>query len=67
MGHTVFDVLVQEFEEQRSSATDFLAAGRANDYAQYRETVGLIRGLEASIEYTKDLQRNYMNEDNDDN
>ena len=66
MAHTVFDVLIQEFEEQCSSATEFLAAGRAKDYSDYRETVGLIRGLEASIQYTKDLQRNYMDDNDDD-
>ena len=64
MAKTVFDVLKKQIDEQISSAQDFLTAGSAKDYANYREIVGLIRGLEASKQYIEDLSRNYM--DNDD-
>jgi hypothetical protein len=65
MAKTVFDVLNEQIDEQISSAKVFLAAGSAKDYPNYREVVGLIRGLEASKNFVQDLSRNYM-DDNDD-
>ena len=65
MAKTVFDVLKNKIEEDVSSATEFLSGGGAKDYAQYQETVGLIRGLETCISYTNDLSRNYLEEDDD--
>ena len=65
MAKTVFDVLNDQIDEQISSAKVFLAAGSAKDYRNYREVVGLIRGLEASKRFVEDLSRNYM-DDNDD-
>ena len=65
MAKTVFDVLNEQIDEQISSAKVFLAAGSAKDYSNYREVVGLIRGLEASKRFVEDLSRNYM-DDNDD-
>ena len=65
MAATVFDVLKGQIGEQRSSAVDFLACGGPKDYPQYMETVGLIRGLDASINYIEDLSRKYMDDDDD--
>lgn len=65
MAQTVFDVLNKHIDEQISSANAFLAAGSAKDYPNYREVVGLIRGLESAKAYVNDLSRNYMDEDND--
>lgn len=65
MAKTVFDVLNDRIDEQVSSAKDFLSAGSAKDYANYREIVGLIRGLEVGKQHIEDLSRNYMEEDND--
>ena len=65
MAATVFDVLNKEIGEQRSAAVEFLAGGGPKDYAQYRETVGLIRGLDASLNYVTDLSRTYMDDDDD--
>jgi hypothetical protein len=65
MAKTVFDVLTNNIDEQISSAQRFLSGGSPKDYAEYREVVGLIRGLEASKSYIEDLSRNYM-DDNDD-
>ena len=62
---TVLDVLVQKLEDDVSSAKDFLSVGSAQQYSEYKETVGLIRGLETCIAYTKDLSRNYLEEDDD--
>jgi len=65
MANTVFDVLTKQIEDATSSATEFLENGSATDYANYREVVGLIRGLQTSLSYVKDLSRNYMDDDND--
>ena len=65
MAKTVFDVLKERIDEQVSSAQDFLNAGSAKDYANYREVVGLIRGLEASKNHMEDLAKNYMENDDD--
>jgi hypothetical protein len=65
MAKTVFDVLTNNIDEQLSSAQRFLSGGSPKDYAEYREVVGLIRGLEASKQYVEDLSQNYMDNDND--
>lgn len=65
MAKTVFDVLKDRIDGDISSAQSFLNAGSPKDYANYREVVGLIRGLEASKSYIEDLAKNYMEDDND--
>lgn len=65
MAKTVFDVLIEKINDDLSSAQDFLNAGSAKDYANYREIVGLIRGLGASKSLIEDLSRNYMDDDDD--
>ncbi len=65
MAKTVFDVLNDRIDEQISSAQVFLSSGSAKDYANYREVVGLIRGLETSKQHIEDLSRNYMDDDHD--
>ena len=65
MAKTVFDVLIQQIEEQKLSSTQFLISGGPKDFAQYKEVTGLIRGLEVSRQLIEDLSRNQMAEDND--
>ena len=65
MAKTVFDVLRDKINEDKSSALQFLGGGGAKDFAQYKEITGLIRGLEACYTYVEDLSRNYMDEEND--
>jgi|TARA_R100000988_G_scaffold100125_1_gene70200 hypothetical protein len=65
MAKTVFDVLIQQIEEQKLSSTQFLISGGPKDFAQYKEVTGLIRGLEVSRQLIEDLSRNQMEEDND--
>lgn len=65
MAKTVFDVLVENIDDQISSAQRFVSGGSPKDYAEYREVVGLIRGLEACKQYVEDLSRNYMDNDDD--
>ena len=65
MAKTVFDVLLEKHEEDVASSTQFLASGGPKDYAEYKEVVGRIRGLQLAIQTTKDLQRNFTEEDDD--
>ena len=65
MAKTVFDVLIENIDEQVSPAETFLSGGSAKEYAEYREGVGLIRGLNACKTFVQDLSRNFMEDDND--
>jgi hypothetical protein len=65
MAKTVFDVLTNKIDEQLSSAQTFVAGGSPKDYANYREVVGLIRGLESAKIIVEDLSRNFMDDDDD--
>ena len=63
MAKTVFDVLIDKFEEDVASSTQFLVGGGAKSFDEYREVVGRIRGLQLAIQTTKDLLRSQMEED----
>jgi hypothetical protein len=66
MAKTVFDVLVSKYEEDIASSTEFLVTGRAESFDKYRELVGRIQGLRLAVQTTKDLSRNFMeDEDNE--
>jgi len=65
MGTTVFDVLNKQIVEQISAAEEHLGGGAVKDYADYREVVGLIRGLKSSLSYVDDLSRNFLDDDDD--
>ena len=65
MGKTVYDVLIEKFEEDVASSSQFLANGGAKDFAEYREEVGRIRGLQLAIQSTKDLSRSQMEDDDE--
>ncbi len=58
MAKTVFDVLREKIEADRASALQFLGGGGAKDFSMYKETTGLIRGLETCLGYVEDLSRN---------
>ena len=55
MAATVLDVLKERSEADRDSALQFLGGGGAKDFAMYKETTGLIRGLETCLSYVDDL------------
>ena len=65
MANTVFGVLIERIEEQKSSAVDFLVGGGSKDYAQYKEGCGRIRGLNDALREIEDLSRNYMEDEDD--
>lgn len=66
MAKTVYDVLIEKYAEDVSSSTQFLVGGGAKDFAEYREVVGRIRGLQLATQTTKDLLRSQMEANNDD-
>lgn len=66
MAKTIFDVLIEKFEEDIASSADFLINGGAKDYAEYREVAGRVRGLRLAVQSTKDLSRSQMDEEDDD-
>ena len=63
MAKTVLDVLKERLEDDKSSAIEFLTAGGAKDFVMYKETTGLVRGLETCLQYIEDLSRNLEYED----
>ncbi len=63
MAKTLFEVLTDRIDDQISSSTEFLTAGSAKDFANYREVVGLLRGLQSSKAIVEDLSRNYGDND----
>jgi hypothetical protein len=65
MAKTVFDVLIEKFEEDISSSSQFLVGGGAKSFDEYKEVVGRIRGLQLAMQTTKDLSRSQMEEDDD--
>ena len=57
MAATVLDVLKERIEADKASALQFLGGGGAKDFSMYKETTGLIRGLETCLNYVYDLSR----------
>ena len=55
MAATVLDVLKERIESDRDSALQFLGGGGAKVFAMYKESTGLIRGLETCLSYVDDL------------
>lgn len=64
MAKTVFQVLLDQINTEKTRASEHLSAGAMKDFAEYRELVGVIRGLTAAQMLIQDLSRNL--EENDD-
>lgn len=65
MARTVFDVLIEKLQDQEESMTTYLAGGAADDFAKYREVVGVVRGLRYAQQTIEDLAKNYVDGDDD--
>ena len=65
MANTVFGVLIERIEEQKSSAIEFLTRGGPKDFAEYKDVCGLVRGLQTARSLVEDLSRSYMEDDDD--
>ena len=64
MAKTVFDVLLEKIEEQKLSFMQYLVDGGVKDFAAYKETCGVLRGLASAQRTISDLAK--IQEDNDD-
>jgi len=60
-----YELIMKKNNEFRQQAVDNLAAGAAKDYAEYRELVGVIRGLNHSNLNIQDLLRKLKENDDD--
>ena len=54
---TVLDVLREDLQEAITARKEALALGAVNDYADYRQLVGVITGLTSALDRVKDLQK----------
>lgn len=60
------ELLLSKTAEERNRKTEFLVAGSAKDYAEYKYICGVIRGLDLADENLHDLAKR-MNDDDTDN
>ena len=65
MVQTVFDVLDKKLAALQKEQEDFLSGSSAQDYAEYKEACGVIRGISVARREIEDLSRNYMEDDDD--
>lgn len=63
MSTRVLEVVSSQITEQIEDLKNFLADGKAKDYAEYREYCGKLRGLLVAVGITKDLVRNLEQSD----
>jgi len=65
MAKTVFDVLEEKLAEQQRSQEEFINGGGAKDFAEYKESCGVIRGLTIARREMQDLAKNYRDADDE--
>ena len=65
MGKTIFDVLQDKLEEAKARQVQPLSAGRCVDFAEYKESCGVIRGLTIAQQEIDDLAKANRGEDDD--
>jgi len=60
------ELLLSKNAEDRAAQIEFLAAGNAKDYAEYKHICGVIRGLNLADEHLTDLAERMRKQDDDD-
>lgn len=60
------ELLLSKNADERKRKTEFLVAGTAKDYAEYRHICGVIRGLDLADEHLYDLAKRMNDDDGDD-
>lgn len=65
MGRTVFDVLDEKYAVLQREQGEVILDGAAKDFAAYKETCGVIRGLALARRELADLAKNYRDDDDD--
>jgi len=56
-------ILWNQLEDQRKEKIEHLADGSAKDFAQYQNTVGMVRGLLTAQSLIQDLAKNMEMDD----
>jgi hypothetical protein len=62
---TEIELLKKQNDEFRLAAIDKLMSGAAKDYAEYRELVGVIRGLDHANYNLQDLKQRIERQNNE--
>jgi hypothetical protein len=65
MNERVFRHMLEQNNRRRQELQDFLGAGSAKDYAEYREVVGVLRGLLQANQNIEELMERAKEIDND--
>jgi hypothetical protein len=58
-------LLIARFREHEVRSADAMASGHASNYSDYRELVGLIRGLRLAMNEAQDLLRNFEDQEDE--
>lgn len=62
---TVIDVLVGHLQDNIDNASVFLEDGGPKDFNEYREVVGLVRGLKAAINIIEEVMEQQGRDEDD--
>ncbi len=65
MDERVFRHMMEQNSRRRIELMDFLGSGSAKDYAEYREVVGVLRGLLQANQNIEDLMDRAKEHDDD--
>lgn len=65
MDPRAFQYLLDQNHKRRLDLLDYLGTGSAKDYAEYREVVGVLRGLLQANQNIEDLADRLKETDND--
>jgi len=65
MDPRAFQYLLEQNHKRRLDLMDYLGTGSAKDYAEYREVVGVLRGLLQANQNIEDLADRLKDSDND--
>ena len=65
MAKTVFDALEEKFADHQRIYEEHLRSGSPKDFAEYKETCGVIRGLAIARREILDLLRVHREQDDD--
>ncbi len=65
MDARAFQYLSDQNQKRRLDLLDYLGSGSAKDYAEYREVVGVLRGLLQANQNIEDLADRLKDSDND--
>jgi len=65
MAKTIFGVLKEEYESQIRARETAMGNGSPKNYEEYMRMVGTVQGLHIAISYIADLEKNYLEDDDD--